>query len=166
MRIFMLALFSFMVAHSFAQAQALQPNEKGDASLTSVNKTLLLQLVNGVRKTGCKCGDTWYAPAPALTWNAQLEKAAQAHSRDMSRNNYFSHTGQDGSTAGSRMQDAGYQWRNYGENIAAGWTTEQEVITGWLHSTGHCKNIMNKDFREMGVARTGNLWTQDFGTRF
>jgi len=33
-----------------------------------------------------------------------------------------------------------------------------------LHSPGHCANIMNKNFREMGVARVGDYWTQDFGS--
>ncbi|MDQ3277043.1 MAG: CAP domain-containing protein, partial [Bacteroidota bacterium] len=48
-----------------------------------VNKQLLLQMVNDVRKKGCKCGDTYYPAAPILAWNSQLEKAALVHSNDM-----------------------------------------------------------------------------------
>ena len=55
----------------------------------AVNKDRLLQLVNQVRKKGCQCGNKWYGPVPALSWNAQLEKAASAHSLDMSKNKFF-----------------------------------------------------------------------------
>lgn len=132
---------------------------------STVNKTVLLQLVNDARKKGCNCGGTYYAPAPALTWNDQLEKAAYNHSSDMFRNKYFSHTGSDGSDSGERIYDAGYSWRYYGENIAQGYPTEKEVIAGWLSSPGHCSNIMSRNYKEMGVAKVGDYWTQDFGSR-
>jgi len=136
------------------------------ASISSapVNKALLLQLVNAVRKKGCQCGNEWFGPAPALSWNTKLETAATAHSLDMFQHHYFSHTAPDGSSSGQRVQDAGYSWRAYGENIAAGYPSEQEAIAGWISSPGHCRNIMNKDFTEMGVGRAGTYWTQVFGS--
>ncbi len=130
-----------------------------------INKSLLLQLINDVRKKGCKCGDTWYPAAPALTWNSQLEQAALVHSNDMYANNYFSHAAKDGSKAGNRIDDAGYRWKTYGENIAFGYRSEREVVRGWIRSPGHCKNIMVKGFKEMGVARVGDFWTQVFATK-
>ncbi|HTM92072.1 MAG TPA: CAP domain-containing protein, partial [Flavisolibacter sp.] len=108
----------------------------------TVNKTVLLQLVNDARKKGCNCGNTYYAPAPALTWNDQLEKAAYLHVNDLYQKKYFSHTGSDGSGSGERINAVGYSWKFYGENIAAGYQTEKEVISGWLSSSGHCANIM------------------------
>lgn len=132
---------------------------------TPINKNLLLQLVNEVRKKGCRCGDTWYPGAQALAWNSQLEQAALVHSSDMYSNNYFSHAAQDGSRAGDRIDDVGYHWRTYGENIAFGYRSEKEVIQGWIKSPGHCKNIMNKAFREMGVSRVGDYWTQVFASK-
>src|SRR3982751_222865 len=124
----------------------------------TVDKNILLQLVNDTRKKGCNCGDTYYPPVPPLTWNDQLEVAAQEHSEDMDKNKYFSHTAPDGSTAGVRMQRTGYAWTSYGENIASGPESEKSVINGWLSSPGHCKNIMSKNFREMGVGHSGKLW--------
>ena len=53
----------------------------------------------------------------------------------------------------------------YGENIATGYRTEKEVVKGWIASPGHCKNIMSKLYKEMGVARYGNYWTQEFGAQ-
>jgi uncharacterized protein YkwD len=129
-----------------------------------VNKTVLLQLVNNARRKGCNCGNTYYPPVAALTWNDQLEKAAYGHSTDMFRKRYFSHTGSDGTGTGERITSAGYNWRFYGENIAQGYSSEKEVVAGWLSSPGHCANIMSKNYKEMGAAKVGDYWTQDFGS--
>ena len=132
---------------------------------TSVNKSVLLQLVNDVRKKGCKCGDTYYGPVQTLTWNDQLAAAAYKHSEDMYKNKYFSHIAPDGSNGGVRIKKAGYPWMAFGENIASGYTNEKKVVQGWIESPGHCKNIMSKLYKEMGVARYGNYWTQEFGAK-
>jgi uncharacterized protein YkwD len=121
--------------------------------------------VNEVRQRGCQCGDTYYYPTTPVQWNSKLELAAYNHSRDMYQNNYFSHTGLDGSNPGARIDRAGYHWMAYGENIATGYTTEHQVVDAWIKSPGHCQNIMNKAYTEMGVARVGNYWTQEFGAR-
>ncbi|HZH95543.1 MAG TPA: CAP domain-containing protein, partial [Flavisolibacter sp.] len=79
------------------------PKNAGSKAVTAsafpvkVNKSLVLQLVNEVRKNGCQCGDTYYYPVPELTWNAQLELAALQHSSNMYQNNFFSHIAPDGS---------------------------------------------------------------------
>jgi uncharacterized protein YkwD len=131
----------------------------------TVNKTVMLQLINSVRQKGCQCGDTYYNPAPSLTWNNQLEAAAYVHSEDMYTNKYFDHKAPDGSNGGARIEQAGYNWFTFGENIAMGYRSEKEVVDGWLQSPGHCKNIMNSSFKEMGVARVGTYWTQEFGAK-
>ncbi|MGC4038839.1 MAG: CAP domain-containing protein [Chitinophagaceae bacterium] len=131
----------------------------------NVNKATLLQLVNDVRTKGCTCGTTVMPPVGTVVWNDQLGKAAYDHSVDMYTNNYFSHTGQNGSDPGQRITAAGYMWTAYGENIASGYTNEQAVMNGWLGSEGHCKNIMGANYKDMGVGRDGNLWTQEFGSK-
>lgn len=136
-----------------------------NAEPAPINKTLLLQMVNEVRKRGCQCGDTWYPATTALVWNTQLEQAALLHSNDMYVNKYFSHAAKDGSKAGDRIDRIGYRWRTYGENIAFGYRTEREVVKGWLLSPGHCKNIMSPSFKEMGISRAGEYWTQVFATK-
>jgi uncharacterized protein YkwD len=145
-----------------------QPNTGGDSTTTAdstVNESTLLALVNNVRKTGCTCGTTAMPVVAPVTWNNLLEKAALLHSVDMNKNDYFSHTGLDGSTPGDRITRVGYNWRAYGENIAKGYTSEQAVMTGWLQSEGHCKNIMSSNVKEMGVGRDGNYWTQIFAAK-
>jgi uncharacterized protein YkwD len=132
---------------------------------TTVNKSMMLDLVNEVRKAGCQCGDVYYNPAPPVTWNSSLELAAYTHSSDMYKNNYFSHIALDGSNGGVRIERAGYKWTAYGENIATGYTSERSVIDGWLKSSNHCKNLMNRNYKEMGVAKVGTYWTQEFAAK-
>lgn len=130
-----------------------------------VNAADILAMVNEVRKNGCNCGATYMPPVNALTWNDALGKAAFAHSDDMKANNYFDHKGSDNSNAGTRITAAGYSWITYGENIALGQTTERIVMNSWLKSEGHCKNIMNAGFIEMGAGRIDNYWTQVFAAK-
>ncbi len=141
------------------------PEEPENTVVYNVSKNVILQLVNDVRLAGCNCGSTTMPPVNALTWNDQLGKAAYDHSLDMKNNGYFSHTGLNGSNPGQRIKAAGYNWTTYGENIANGYTTEQVVVNGWLKSEGHCKNIMGKNFKHMGVGRSGNYWTQVLGSK-
>jgi uncharacterized protein YkwD len=134
-------------------------------SNTSVNSDVLLQLVNNIRKKGCKCGGTYMKPVQPVTWNNQLAQAAYNHSKFMNDKQRFSHTGRRGSDPGNRIRAAGYKWKAYGENIGYNYPDERSVIIGWLGSVNHCKNIMNPNFKEMGVAKVGAYWTQDFGAK-
>ena len=111
----------------------------------------LLTLVNQARAEGRTCGDKEYPAAEPLQWNDKLAAAALIHAEDMARKNYFSHTSKDGSTMVDRVKRAGYVYRSIGENISS--TTDvQSVIDLWLASPGHCANLMNADFTEMGAA--------------
>ncbi|MGZ3938288.1 MAG: CAP domain-containing protein [Flavisolibacter sp.] len=159
----MLFLALFIATIGFSSKDSI-PSYENPVSTSTLNKTVMLQLVNNARKKGCNCGNKYYPPVAALTWNNQLERAAYGHSTDMFRNRYFSHTGSNGSATGERITNAGYNWRFFGENIAQGYPSEKEVVAGWLSSPGHCANIMSKNYKEMGAARVGDYWTQDFGS--
>lgn len=129
-----------------------------------------LNRINKVRASGCKCGNTYMPPVGPLSWNKLLEGSASGHARDMYRRNYFAHVSLSGKTIKNRIEDAGYTlsgMRTYaiGENIAAGQRSIEQVMKSWIASEGHCKNIMSKNFREIGVAETNFYWVQDFGMR-
>jgi uncharacterized protein YkwD len=131
----------------------------------------VLELVNAARAKERNCGNQRFGPARPLNWNQNLAQAALAHSADMANRNYFSHEGKDGTEVGERAQRAGYRWRRIGENIASGQGSAQDVVAGWLSSPGHCANIMNPGFTDMGAAYALNqrsdlliYWTQVFGT--
>jgi uncharacterized protein YkwD len=110
-----------------------------------------LDAVNQARSVARLCGATQYNAAPPVAWNDDLAMAAYLHSFDMATNDFFSHTGSDGSSAGARITREGYAWSSYGENIAVGYPTVSAVIQGWLGSDGHCRNIMNPGFEEIGA---------------
>ena len=131
-----------------------------------------LARINAVRAAGADCGvDGARAPVPALRWNAALTTAASAHSADMAALNYFAHTSADGRTLGSRASAAGYTSSGLGENIAAGYAGIDSVMNGWVDSDGHCANLMNANFTEVGVACVAGpatssyntYWTMDLG---
>jgi uncharacterized protein YkwD len=128
----------------------------------------VLVLVNDARKRGLRCGDRQFPPTSPLFMSATLSIAAQAHAADMASGGYFDHRNRAGQSPGERVRAAGYQEQRVGENIAYGAADAQEVVAGWLRSTGHCKNLMDPRFSDMGVglatgkgARPGPYWVQD-----
>lgn len=134
----------------------------------TVNKDLLLNLVNQLRLEGCTCGSSYYPPVGKVVWSTVLEEVSLGHSEDMARNNYFSHKAKDGSLTQQRLERAGYNWQSYGENIyrTGGYSaTEEQVVKAWRDSPGHCSNLMGSHFKEMGVAEHKDYWTQVFGSQ-
>jgi uncharacterized protein YkwD len=123
----------------------------------------VLQLVNEARARPRRCGTKRFAAAPALVPNEQLDAAAASHARDMALHGRLTHEGSDDSAPADRVTRAGYAWRAVGENVAAGQSSAQEAVASWLSSPGHCANIMNADYTEMGVAFASNA-KMDFGT--
>lgn len=99
---------------------------------------------------------------PALVWDDRLAAVAEAHSRDMSRHHYFSHTWSDGRLTWSRLEARGIEYSRAGENIAWGQETGRAVLDSWLHSPGHRKNIENGAFTRHGVGKVGPYWTHVF----
>jgi uncharacterized protein YkwD len=93
----------------------------------------------------------------------QLSNAAQKHAEDMARNNYFSHTGQNGSEHYNRIKDAGYKACYSAENIAFGQKTTTEVMKAWMNSPGHRANNLSPRAKEFGLGRSGNIWVLLFG---
>jgi uncharacterized protein YkwD len=132
----------------------------------------VLARINQVRAGGANCGaDGVFGAAAAVTWNDKLTVAAEGHSQDMAAKDYFSHTSADGRTLGDRVNATGYAWSTLGENIAAGYPSVNAVMDGWIASPGHCANLMNAGFAEVGVVCVPGVagdtfstyWTMDLG---
>ena len=118
----------------------------------------VLRLVNAER---AKAG------LSSLTLDSSLSSVAKNHSEDMKNNNYFDHTNLQGQSPFDRLKSAGIAYTTAGENIAMGQKTAQSVVSGWMNSSGHRANILNKNFGRMGLgtAKTysgGYYWTQIF----
>ncbi len=94
----------------------------------------LLDAINKVRASGASCGTsgTFGATTPVV-WNNALMAAADGHSTDMAAQSYVSHTSADGRTVADRLAGVGYQWRAYGENIAAGQPTDANLRRDGAH---------------------------------
>ncbi len=150
------ASFIFLPLTSKQPASAPAPSSFADQVITLVNQYRA--------SAGCA----------ALTTNAALTTAAQAHAVDMAVNDYFSHTGLNGSHPWDRATAAGYNWSMIGENIAAGYSTPAAAVAGWVASPPHYANMVNCNFQDTGVgyyylaSDPGSYtyhyyWVQDFG---
>ncbi|MEW1777639.1 CAP domain-containing protein [Streptomyces sp. NPDC086777] len=127
------------------------------SSEEAVVEAEVLKLVNEERaKVGCS----------ALSASSSLTKLAEGFSDDMAARNFFDHTDPDGKTPWDRAAAAGISNLG-GENIARGQATAQAVMDAWMNSEGHRANILNCDFKTLGVGvhfgEGGPWWTQDFG---
>lgn len=90
---------------------------------------------------------------PVLVMDTRLYIAAQKHARDMGVRDYFSHVSPSGSTPAQRVEDEGYRWRSVAENIAAGYTTVEDAVNGWVNSDGHFRNIKCTQCTRTGIAK-------------
>lgn len=133
----------------------------------------LLALVNEARSQTQQCGAKTMRPVAAVSYDPNLAKAAQLHAEDMADNNYFDHDSLDGRDFVDRVRAANYSGDAGGENIAMGFQTPQAVLAGWLASPGHCTNLMEPEFGEMGLGvaslhdprftQPTTYWVQEFG---
>lgn len=108
----------------------------------------------------------------SLSIDSNLTASARQHSIDMADNDFMDHIGSDGSDPFERMIDAGYGFSTAAENVAAGYSTPELVVEGWMNSPGHRENILNPDFCDIGVGYAYNssstyshYWTQNFGRK-
>lgn len=104
----------------------------------------------------------------ALQWHDGLANVAYAHSKDMHDRQFFSHNNPDGKTPFDRIMAYGLSYRRAAENIAAGQKTPEEVMQGWMNSSGHRANILDPNLTSLGVGYyKGSVgyqtyWTQVF----
>ena len=100
-----------------------------------------------------------------LTLDSAISDVARIKSKDMSDNNYFAHQSPTYGSAGDMLTKFGVKWSAWGENIAAGQRTPEEVVNAWMNSEGHRANILSPNFSKIGVGYVNNgrpNWTQMF----
>ncbi len=132
-----------------------KPDQGTNTSDLNAYAKQVLQIVNQERAN---------AGLPALTTNSTLQSAANKRAQEIVKN--FSHTRPDGSSCFTVLNEFGVSYRSAGENIAYGQKTPQEVMKGWMNSSGHRANILNSKFGKVGIGVykvNGVLyWTQVF----
>ena len=114
-------------------------------------------------------------PVPPLSWDNRLQQAAQRHAKDMAQQGFFSHQGSDDSNVSTRARDAGFAWKNIGENIAYNYPDAAAVVAGWqtqettARLQAQAQDLVAEvaagtDFEALGlpVTREAALTRQDF----
>jgi uncharacterized protein YkwD len=106
---------------------------------------------------------------PALRARRSLDRSAQKWTDQMVASGQFTH----GVDFAARITAAGFIWSAAGENIATGFETPRDVVSAWMGSTDHCRNILDPTYADIGTGvnahAVGNFasgpstWTQDFG---
>jgi len=103
----------------------------------------------------------------------ELTQAARRHSKDMAGNGFTDHAGSDGSDAGQRIAEAGYDWTARGEVIGWGYGGDAaKMVNWWMNCPVHRPIVLSGRFEEVGVGYVGDptsdwgaYWTVDFGRR-
>ena len=105
---------------------------------------------------------------PALGEDGRLDRAAQGWTATMVSSGQFTH----GADFAARISATGFDWSFAGENIATGFPTPEAVISGWMGSLGHCRNLFDPGFSAIGIGMVARpaggdasgpaTWTQDF----
>lgn len=108
-----------------------------------------------------------------LVFSSQLAQAAQAKANDMLVSDYWAHTSPSGKSPWSFIITSGYRYIFAGENLARDFSDAASVVAAWMNSPSHRSNILDKNFKEIGVAvtngklqgREGILVVQMFGSQ-
>lgn len=120
----------------------------------------MLELINQQRAAGAYC-----APAThTLDLAPELRCAARLHSKDMVERDFYSTINPDGLSPGDRVYAAGYDGSIWGENVTRGYVTAADAMADLMSSESLCINIMDPDYRYIGLGRFGASWTQDYGS--
>src|SRR5699024_4604814 len=97
-----------------------------------------------------------------LKHDSNAQRTAYAHSKDMSKNNYFSHTSLNGDRLKERLEAEEVLYMHAAENIAAGYIDALSSMEGWLNSKSHRKTLLNSNYTHLGVGVYRFYYTQNF----
>jgi len=166
------------------------PQNYSVPNLSDTDKQHYLDAINAARAISRDCNDgQGVVPAAnPLSWSDALYAAGYEHNYDMINIPYFDHIGSGtlyditgtllgtASTTDERIANYGYfitltSGSLVGENLALGYESIEEAIEGWIASPGHCANLMNATFSEMGLSKVkdpisyGYYWVHTLGYR-
>ena len=112
-----------------------------DMALAEAKK--IIELTNSLRQS---------LALPALTENLKLNQAAYQKVEDMAVNQYFAHVSPTGLGLKNWLEKIGYKYSIAGENLAVGFSKAEDVVEAWRKSPTHYENIIEPNFKEIGVA--------------
>ena len=120
------------------------PLKSSKNALGSLSKTEVIRLTNNERtKQGL----------PPLKENSQLDVSAKVKAQDMLARQYFEHQSPTGERVADLVEKTGYKYVILGENLAmGGFENDDDLVQAWMNSEGHRENILNPNYKEIGVA--------------
>lgn len=158
---YQVGLSEIIASNNFKNPDLIYPGQKVYVPMFSTVKAIekrVIELTNQQRQR--------YGLKP-LKHNWELSRVARYKSEDMRDSRYFSHTSPTYGSPFKMIRDFAIPFTAAGENIAMGQRTAEQVVNGWMNSSGHRANILNERFTEIGVGYAKNsygrtYWTQMF----
>jgi uncharacterized protein YkwD len=118
----------------------------------------VLVRVNNLRVKGCNCGGKIMPPVAKVHWDRSLYEVSRDYAKYMNRYHHFDHINLKGEDLGDRLDQKGYKWQMFGENLGIGYKRFDDVFKAWMESPSHCKMLMNELATVMGLSRTNRYW--------
>ena len=135
-----------------ATAASAPINAPANSCQAPVDVAWLLDQLNALRSQGQMCGSVTRPAAPPLHWEPKLARSAQAYADELAQRDVLSHVGATGGGLRERFKRSGYLIARAGENLAAGQEELDEALQIWLNSASHCDNLLQAEFRDVGLA--------------
>lgn len=135
----------------------IRPGIRPDNVLAYATEMSVSSLLNHTNQQRASNG------AAALSVNSKLNQAAQAKANDMVSRDYWSHNTPDGQEPWVFINQAGYSYQKAGENLAYGFSTSAQTVTGWMNSASHKANMLDTNFTEVGFGYKNAENYQDSG---
>jgi uncharacterized protein YkwD len=128
-----------------------------------------VEQLNALRRQSAPCA-TPGAAMQRLSWESRLAASAHEQAVDLAMQDRLSHTDSRNRGFGVRLRSSGYAAAGAGENLAAGQTDIEDTLQAWLASPSHCANLMQPEYRDVGLAcvqrrgsRYERFWVAHFG---
>lgn len=135
--IILILVFGMQLGYNFLKTGQVLGRES-DITITSLFESTNQERVN--------------SGAKKLSLNDKLNQAAYLKAQDMLNNQYWSHDSPNGTEPWKWFGDVGYNYNKAGENLAKNFSTTRGVMTAWLNSLEHKKNVLNPDYEDVGFA--------------
>jgi uncharacterized protein YkwD len=128
-----------------------------------------VEQLNALRRQAAPCAPT-SAAMQSLAWESKLAVSAQEQAMDLAARDRLSHVDSRNRGLGVRLRSVGYAAAGAGENLAAGQSDIDDALQAWLASPSHCANLMQPEYRDVGLAcvqrrgsRYERFWVAHFG---
>jgi uncharacterized protein YkwD len=128
-----------------------------------------VEQLNALRRQAAPCAPT-SAAMHLLSWESRLAASAQEQALDLAARDRLSHVDSRNRGLGVRLRSVGYAAAGAGENLAAGQSDIDDALQAWLASPSHCANLMQPEYRDVGLAcvqrrgsRYERFWVAHFG---